>query len=63
MLDMSDVGANADSMLLLGRQIVSRFANGTLKLSKLVINGRQPFAGREVRKLFKPDFLMMVKVS
>ena len=62
-LDVSDVGANADSMILLGRQIVSRFTNGSLGLRKLVINGRQPFTGREVRKQFKPNFLMYVKVT
>jgi len=60
-LDVSNISANPDVMQLVGRQIASRIDH--FKLHTLIVDGRQPFATRNVRSLFKADFLMKVKVS
>ena len=63
LLDISDVGGNSESILVLARALVLRFQGNSLRLKRLKILGLAPFAGRNVRLSFSPDFLKFVAVS
>jgi hypothetical protein len=60
-LDISDLGASPESILLFLRNFISYGDSAQLK--RLVIFGRQPFAGKNVRGYCTPEFLRRVKVS
>lgn len=57
---MSNIGASAESIYVFIRNIVS---NGRkMSLKKLALFGNYPFAGKNVREHFPPEFLAQVKV-
>jgi hypothetical protein len=60
-LDISDLGASPETIVLFLRNFIS-YGNSA-QLKKLVIFGRQPFAGKHVRGYCTPEFLRKVKVS
>ena len=62
-LDIADVGANSDAIVMLSRALLGRFTRGNLCMRKLKIFGLAPVAGKNARVLFGKDFLDKVAVS
>lgn len=63
LFDISDVGGNSESILILARAIVMRWTNKQTMIKKLKVLGRTPFAGRSARVIFGQEFLKEIKVS
>lgn len=62
-LDISDIGCNTETIALFAKAIIDRFDKGLIRLDRLRVIGHHPFAGKNVRVMFPPKFLIRVKVT
>jgi hypothetical protein len=62
-LDLSDIGTSVENIALFAKAIVERFTAGKCSLRRLKVFGVHPFAGKQVRVMFPPEFLRRIRVS